>query len=386
MRASTMPVKPHTSTPSTTNAGVRTVRPQRVCSTLARFFGSSRSVTDTRNTSTVSAWSTAATCDGCVHQAGTGVTRWLLTGTGSGGSVPRMSTPGRVEPGLLDGLAQRCLAWSAVRRLEPPAGERDLPRVAAEAGRAPLQQHVEVVRGGQRARALELPEQDQDRRGACVGGVGQDARRVDAPVQPARAEVDELVARASDVRDRRAHPRARTRSPNTANAFSAAGTRIGSVVGAGGADRLDLVVGEVADHVGGGQPEVEHPGVELGVELQAERAAGPERLDRCQRRSTPAAWRPAAGRPSPSASAGRSGVEPSAPRTGSSATTSTGREPDLRAGPPAQPRTEREREELHAQADAEHGDVRVDGRREQRLLGGQPRVARSGRRRPCCRP
>ena len=315
------------------------------------------------------------------------MTRWLLTGHGQRRQRAEDVDAGRVEPGLLDGLAQRRLAGSAVRRLEPPAGERDLPGVAAEAGRAPLQQHVEVVRRcAERAGALELAEQDEDRGRACVGRVGQDASRVDAPVDAPRAQVDELVARASDVRGRRGHPRARTRSPNTANAFSAAGTRIGQLLGAGGADRLDLVVGEVRRPC--------RASTARGRASRRRARGGTAGRARCRpgtpapvsARSRPAAWRPAAGRPSPSASAGRSGGRAERAEHRVVRDDVDRREPDLGAGPPPQPGAEREREQLHAEADAEHGDVGVDRRREQRLLGGQARVARSGRRRPCCRP
>ena len=53
-----------------------------------------------------------------------------------------------------------------------------------------------------------------------------------------------------------------------------------------------------------------------------------------------------------------------------------GREADLGGGAQVQPGAEREREELHAEAHAEHGDVGVDRGREQRALGRQTGVAR----------
>ena len=53
--------------------------------------------------------------------------------------------PGGVEPRLLTRLAEGCRDESVVLRIDPPAWERDLPRVRAERRRAREQQHVEIA-------------------------------------------------------------------------------------------------------------------------------------------------------------------------------------------------------------------------------------------------
>ena len=116
-------------------------------------------------TDAVSAGSTAWTWR-LRHHPMTGVTRKSVADSQSAGSTPTMSTPRRVEAGLLLGLAQRRRDGVGVGLVLAAAGEGDLARMGAHVGGTLEQQQL-------RARAVALAEQDEDR-GAHAG----DPRRV----------------------------------------------------------------------------------------------------------------------------------------------------------------------------------------------------------------
>ena len=375
------PVNPQTSTPSTVNAGVRTVRPQRRVLD-ARAVGRVEQVRhrDAEH----------------VHRLGVVDGRDLRRARPPRGDrrhqvVAHRHGQRRQGAEHLDARRVEARPPRPPRAARPRAGRRRTAR-AARRGRRSARRGGRRVRdrrcsstsrsratAGEPARAgvaSSAPNSTSTAAGRAVDGVLQHAGRVHPPVDAARAQVDELGARAPHVRRRVRHPRARTSSPKRGEHLRRGGTSPGRcaapaarISSTSSGDRSPTMSGVLSQRSS-------IPASSSGWNCTPERAAGPERLHRGRRGRGQQRGARRAGRPCRSASAARSGRSPSAPSTRSSATTSTGANPISVAARRCSREPSASASSCMPEAHAQHRDVGVDRRGEQRTLGREPGMAR----------
>ena len=190
-------MKPQMSTSPTRNAGARNSR-SRASTTAVHAVGRVDQVGHgIRNTSTVSAASTAATCEGFVHQPSTGETRWSLTMSGASGSAPSTSTPDGSSPVSSTASRSAAVVASSPGSNRPPGNAiwpGWVPSVAARRSSStsspPGASCAVVTR-----RCVEHAEQHEHGGAARGLGDGQHgAAAADRPRDAATLERDEVVA------------------------------------------------------------------------------------------------------------------------------------------------------------------------------------------------